>query len=324
MLKKRIDKHKIISFIGIAKNVGKTTALSSFLKNYKNLGVTTIGIDGDEICSLTGKEKQTIYLPAGTFFTTTDVEVRKRDISVKIVENTDIITPYGNIIIAKTEIPDYAQIYGCGSIADTEKVIFKMISRGAKKVLIDGSFNRVSHTKISAGTILVAGVIEGKDYEYAINETKKMVEFMGFKKSNLRPKKTPCIYKNGKEIGLGIDSILGKEDKVIEKLDNVTTHVVFSGAFTSNTLKKFIKFGFDFKKIKIVLNNCCDCLLSYKEYRLLKELGGKIEVLNKTDICGIAVNSFSFSNYINPKKIFKMFKKEFPSIYVFDVMLKCS
>lgn len=320
-----IKKCKIVSFVGLAKNVGKTTALNHFLKYFPRAAVTSIGIDGEfSECSVDGTKKPRISLKEGNLFTTAEESIQKNRLSVRIIEKTNILTPLGHIVIAEAKMPGSYEIYPAGSLQDTQKIAEKFLEIGAEKVFIDGAFFRVSHASISSGCVLVSGSNASMEAEKVISETKRVAEYFSFKGVKLEKREHPYIVENGKIKEISVESAISNEKKIAESVTKGTTHVYLPGAFTPETFDSLKKLGLDFSKVAIVIDDGTKCFLGNTEYNQLLSMGGQINVLNKINLCGIAVNSFSaFLGDFDPKAFLERMKAELKPIEVEDLLL-CS
>lgn len=319
-----IKKCKIVSFVGLAKNVGKTTALNHFLRQLPNTAVTSVGIDEFNDCSIDGTKKPKVFLEKGAFFTATEESLHKNSLAVKIIEKTDSLTPLGHIIIAQAQVPGFYEIYGLGSLDDTKKAAEKFLELGAERVFIDGAFFRMTPANISSGCVLVAGSNANANAGEVIKETKNIVEYFNFEKAKLKKSSTPYIVEEGKVKELGISSILLNEKKAVEKCSDKTSYLYIPGAFAPATFEAFKKLGFKFSQITIVIEDGTRCFLSKEEYGQFLKMGGRIKVLNPINICGIAVNSFStFLKDFEPKEFLRKMREELKPLKVEDVLL-CS
>ena len=72
-LLRQLHQVKTMSIVGMCKNAGKTTVLNWFLSHSPEdhvLGLTSIGRDGESTDVVTGTEKPSIFVPAGTLIAT--------------------------------------------------------------------------------------------------------------------------------------------------------------------------------------------------------------------------------------------------------------
>src|SRR5690554_1770054 len=110
----KIRNKKVISLIGMAKNVGKTTTLNYLIRKLtdKTLGLTSIGRDG-ELRDLTlDIPKPRIYINKGTLIATTTACLELSDFTKQILDSTGIITPLGEVVIVRCLSDGYVELAG--------------------------------------------------------------------------------------------------------------------------------------------------------------------------------------------------------------------
>ena len=316
---------KVISFVGLAKDVGKTTVLNYFLKQLPKTAVTSLGVEGEsEDCNVDCGKKPRVFLEKGSFFTTTEESIQKNGLSVSIIEKTRIVTPLGCVVLAEVRMPGFYEIYGAGSLERTKRIIIKFLEKGAKRVFVDGALFRMGHAGISSGCVLISGSNVNAKAEDVIEETKKVVEYLSFRTLDLEKRKKPYLIDEGKIKEFDFCSVLNNEKKIVESISKKTTHIYIPGAFTSQTFEKFRRLGFEFNKIMIIIDNGTKCFLKRDEYKLFLKMRGRIKVLNSINLCGVAVNSFStFLRDFDPKEFLRVLRNELKPLNVEDVLL-CS
>ena len=85
-----ILKHKSLSIVGLEKNTGKTVCLNYILNRLNQLGthvgVTSIGVDGEQVDSVFATAKPEITLFRGTHFITSEKHYLIRQAVSKLVE----------------------------------------------------------------------------------------------------------------------------------------------------------------------------------------------------------------------------------------------
>ena len=110
-----------MSIVGMCKNAGKTTMLNWLLAHtgrQQVLGLTSIGRDGESTDVVTGTEKPSIFVPAGTLIATAKDMLRLGDVTQEILVTTGIPTPLGEVIIMRARSDGYVQL-AAGSIKNS-------------------------------------------------------------------------------------------------------------------------------------------------------------------------------------------------------------
>jgi len=108
-----IETPKVISIIGLAKNVSKTTTLNYIIKNIGEhyvLGLTSIGRDGEKYDVITDLPKPQIYVKKGTYVVTTRQCFEDSNIKFEVIKNTGFNTPLGEVMILKAQGNGYIEL----------------------------------------------------------------------------------------------------------------------------------------------------------------------------------------------------------------------
>ncbi|MCD6363253.1 MAG: hypothetical protein J7M13_04555 [Synergistetes bacterium] len=149
-----------VGFAGLAKNVGKTTALVSVLDSVRPLrrriALTSIGYDGEDVDNITGLPKPKYFLQEGDLIATARKCIIDR---LKIVRKTGMFTPLGEVIVARLERDMRVVLAGPNKLKDLELLLKMLFEEGADLVLVDGAINRVYPLKVVDKLIVSTGII---------------------------------------------------------------------------------------------------------------------------------------------------------------------
>ncbi|MBY9009402.1 MAG: hypothetical protein KGD74_06020, partial [Candidatus Lokiarchaeota archaeon] len=142
-----VKKHKVISIIGLSKNVSKTTSLNHVIKLLKDkhtIGITSIGRDGEPYDAITQLPKPKIIVENGTIFATAEDSLKNSDIKNELMETTDFTTPLGTINIYKALSKGYVELAGPSMNKQLKNLCNDMRKIGCDVIFIDGAFDRRS------------------------------------------------------------------------------------------------------------------------------------------------------------------------------------
>ena len=126
---KRLDQfarnHDVLSLIGISKNAGKTTVMNHLIRYWtdKALCITSIGLDGEAFDTIAHHEKPRITLYPGMYIVTANDCLKVSTASIRILEETNIRTPMGKIIIGIVEKKGLVLIAGPSTKHEMKKVL---------------------------------------------------------------------------------------------------------------------------------------------------------------------------------------------------------
>ncbi len=144
---KSVEHHKVFSFIGMAKNVGKTTTFNYVIENLQSkfiLGLTSVGRDGESKDIITDQPKPKIFVSSGNLLATAEESLERSELIYEILSKTEISSPIGKIIIIKASDKGYIELSGPSLVQYLVTLCEKLKEYGAELVLIDGAFDRNS------------------------------------------------------------------------------------------------------------------------------------------------------------------------------------
>ncbi|MDY0024263.1 MAG: hypothetical protein RBR66_04975, partial [Candidatus Izemoplasmatales bacterium] len=98
--------------------------MNSFLEDCDcEIAITSIGLDGEELDQVTLLEKPQIIVRPGYFVATASETLTQLTCKYKIVEETDIITAIGKVVIVKIITGGKALVAGPAKVEDISKLI---------------------------------------------------------------------------------------------------------------------------------------------------------------------------------------------------------
>jgi len=177
-----LDGARRIAFVGLAKNTGKTTALTTLIPELgargERLGVTSVGRDG-EIADVLDHtiRKPAVPLPAGSLVATTDA-LLDRGVAHQVVARTGHRTPLGRVVVAELGEPAALEVAGPGTGKGIREISELMLAHGCDRVLIDGSIDRRATAApfVADGVVVATGAVLGSDPETAVRWTRTAVD----------------------------------------------------------------------------------------------------------------------------------------------------
>ncbi len=171
--------------MGLAKNTGKTVALASLLRELRaagrRVGVTSVGRDGEEHDVIDSRiEKPSVLLVGGSLVATTDSLLRASGIPHELIEETDVRTPLGRVLIARLRGEGAIEVAGPSAAEQVRAVSDAMLAHGAEQVLIDGAIDRraASSPDVADGLVMSTGAVLGEDMADVVAQTRDAVELV--------------------------------------------------------------------------------------------------------------------------------------------------
>lgn len=206
-LKQNLEQVRTMSIVGMCKNAGKTTVLNWLLSEAqrgRRLALTSIGRDGESTDVVTGTEKPSIYVPAGTLIATAADMLRLCDITKEIVYTTGIPTPLGEVVVLKARSAGYVQLAGPSMTTQLAHLSGTFFDLGAEQVLIDGALGRKSlgARVVAEGIILCTGASYHMSMEKVVEDTANIYRIMNLPKAETLPPEVEesledCLRQNG-------------------------------------------------------------------------------------------------------------------------------
>jgi hypothetical protein len=174
-----------LAIVGLAKNTGKTEALTTILREHatagRQVGVTSIGRDGEEHDVIDARiSKPRVRLRSGSLVATSGALLRAGEAAHERLVRTGVRTPLGEVVIARMLEPGTVEVAGPSAAADVRAVSEAMRELGADQVLIDGAVDRraASSPAVSDGLLMATGAVLGEQIEQVVAATSDAVELI--------------------------------------------------------------------------------------------------------------------------------------------------
>jgi len=331
------DKYRVISVVGMEKNVGKTVVLNEILEQveYENMvvAITSIGRDGESKDIITATDKPLIYITEGTIFATLELYIEQADIEIEILEITDSITSMGRVIIGKAKQDGYIQIAGPSSNNGIKKVSNKMLEFGANLVIVDGALNRVSSASpaITEATILSTGAVLDRNMKKVVSKTYHQVHLFSLKKVDdeyVNEIIEKALFNNGVSLidnnmkikKLNIKTALNSSKIINKEIDDTIRYIVFSGSLTAKVINEIYEANGG-KDIIFVVRDATKIFVSERELNLFLKLGIKFNVFDEINLLAITINPYSPRGYSFNRIAFKEeMNKYFKNVLIYNVL----
>lgn len=304
-----INEYKIISIIGLAKNVSKTTTLNHILKNLKGkikLGLTSIGRDGERYDVISNFPKPRIFVKKGTYIATAQECYNNSEVSMEIVKNTGISTPMGDVMIVKAVNEGYVEIAGPSINSDLSNVCLELKALGCDLILIDGAFDRKSYAAplISDATILSTGANVSSDLKRVVDITHHTFNLLTLNHEgnpemielsrNLLKKSAVSIVNSDNSVKmLNVATALDAAKEITKNLNDNSNYVIIRGAMTDKLLEELMTLSENYKKVQFLVENGTKLFLSSKTFEKFMKKGGVLKVLSPIKIIAITINPTS-------------------------------
>jgi len=319
---------KIISIIGLEKNVGKTTLLNALLKGMAERGfqtlVLSIGRDGEQIDALEKTRKPGILIYKGSCFISIG-ELIKRPSAVEILEVFDEKVSGSKLILARALQNTQVQLINPGDQKRLNRIIRISIQKsGSHTVFIDGALDRLSHgsSTLIDGVFVCTGVQVEGSLPQVIEKTKTLIANLENQecapeiREIIRSEENKCgsmIVRNHRMNSCIPGAFLDTKE-LDEKIKN-NDIIYTAGVLTDAIIKRFIDKDL---KVTVVLMDGTKCQVSQRYRIKMIRKGILLRVLNTIPVYGLSVNSIGIRRSMNPSKVLTAFQESFKDKWVFD------
>lgn len=170
---------QVLSLVGIAKNVGKTTVLNTLGIAWGDLpvGLLSIGVDGETQDAWSGRAKPEVRVQKGWMVATSGICLQKGQDAWEIIEDLPIDTITGRVYIARANRDTSVKLTGVPTRQWASLCIQRLKSCGCAKVVVDGAYDRkvMASPVWSDGLILVVGASFSPSLPILVKELKEWI-----------------------------------------------------------------------------------------------------------------------------------------------------
>jgi hypothetical protein len=185
LLSEAVAEVRRLAVVGLAKNTGKTVALTTILRELEAsgrvVGVTSIGNDGERRDAIDARiEKPAIGLAAGSLVATTDVLLHRSAADVELVRRTPYRTPVGRVVICRMRAAGALEVAGPVAAEDVGAVAEELVALGAERVLIDGALDRRASASpaVADGVVVATGAVLSTNMDEVVRRTRDAVDLL--------------------------------------------------------------------------------------------------------------------------------------------------
>lgn len=323
----------------MSKNSGKTVALNYLIgEAYDagiNIGLTSIGRDGESIDIVTDTDKPPIFVEEGTLIATSTQMIQLGDANIEILRVTEYRTPLGDIIIGRVRDSGYVQLAGPQLLSEIRIVTDIMLEFGAKFVIIDGALDRISQAApdISEAAILSVGAVLSRDINIVTEEAIHQASTLSLPQvedEDVRSAARDLIDNN--QIGLidkdgeidlvPIKTALGSGHIIAEHIRDESRYLVVPGCLVKNTIEDITRTTRRYKDVEIIIKDGTRVFIQPKDWLKFMKMGIKISVLDGINLVAITLNPYSPTGYyFQPEDFLKKLRSYIKDIPVIDLVL---
>lgn len=304
-----------LSVVGLAKNTGKTETLNYIIRHMQaksvRLGITSIGVDGEQKDACFGTSKPEIEIAENTFFSTSELYYRIKKIDAEIWNVSLRQTSLGRLITACSKSSGKLILSGPSTTLWLKEELAYMHNIGADLCIVDGALSRLSLSSpsITDSMILATGAALATTINEVVKKTKyicdliKLPIYISSHLDDLIAIEQGVYGLNQGELtDLKMTSLFGVTVENITALE--VCHTVFiAGALTEHfmnllTSRKLVS---DFK---LIVKDFTKIFINSMTLNYFFQKGFRLYVLQKPHLLAITINPTSPKGYIlNSEKL---------------------
>ncbi len=288
----RILEARSVAVVGLEKNCGKTECLNYILRSLdtseRNICVTSIGIDGENVDQVTKTHKPEITLRKGMYFSTSEMHYRKRDLISEVRDISCESTALGRVITAKVVSEGKVILSGPSSTAALKRWMAEAESIGVDLTIVDGALSRMSSASpaVTEKLVLATGAALSSNLPTLVAQTAFTVEMIGLEEFD-----SSLEYDDDEQIELS--SMMG-----MQQITATVRRIVISGALTDMFLKKIITtMGDAVKGLEVTVKDFTRIFISPESYRAFLRAGGMLTVEKRSQLIALCVNPVAPNGY---------------------------
>ncbi|MGI6686977.1 MAG: hypothetical protein ACOX6Y_01210 [Christensenellales bacterium] len=290
----------MISIAGNAKNAGKTTVLNALIAAHRGdaLGVSSIGLDGEALDTVSMLPKPSIHLDAGSLVASAMDCVMASEAALDVIGRSQVQTGLGEIIYARVKEPGACLVAGPSTVQGMEQAVGQLKAMGAGKVFIDGAFARASHALSADGLVFVVGAHDGTQMPQVVDKARLQIQRFSLQEAD----EGFHFLENEHRLGwleadltfhpLHLSSALGQEERLIDALPRQARWLWLPGALSPAFARAFVKRRGD-HGCGIVLRSPLALVAEGRELKNLFLLDRPLRVLMGLRLAFVALNPFS-------------------------------
>ena len=307
-----ILRHRSLSIVGLEKNTGKTVCLNYILNRLNTLGVhvgvTSIGVDGEQVDAVFATAKPEITLFQGTHFITSEKHYLIRQAVSRLVAVDSQRTSLGPLVTAEVLIQGKVLLSGAATTAVLKRQIQSFNRLGVDLSIVDGALSRLSLASptVTEAMILATGAAVSANVKQLIAKTRHLYQFIMLDEVE-EPLRTTlgniasglwAIDSEGQVHDLGITSVflIDRSEQDILRFG----HTLFAAGAISDRLLKILTPKA--KDIVLIARDFTKIFVTPEVYTEYTRHGNRLLVLQRSKLIAITLNPTSPQGFLLDSK----------------------
>ncbi len=301
-------KHRSLSIVGLEKNTGKTVCLNYILRRLNDMhvpvGVTSIGVDGEQVDSVFATAKPEVTIYEGSRFITSEQHYMKRQ-AVSVIEHVDSRrTALGPLVTARVLVRGKVLLSGAATTGVLRSQMHQLETAGCRLSIVDGALSRLSLASptVTDCMVLATGAAVSANLKQLVAKTRFLHSMICLDEVSpaLREALGPVenglwgVDDEGRPHDLGIASVflIGSAGKDLLRFG----HTLFaSGAVSDRLLKTLTPLASD---ITLVARDFTKLFITPEAYNDFTRKGNRMLVLQRSKLIAVTLNPTSPQGFL--------------------------
>lgn len=325
--------YRSLSIVGMDKNTGKTVCLNYLLRRLHErgvtVGVTSIGIDGEQVDSVYATAKPEITLYEGTRFITSDLHYRQRRLVSKILSVDRHHTALGALVTAEVLCRGKVILSGAATTAKLRQQIDDFESQGIPLTLVDGALSRLSLASptVTDALVLATGAAVSVNLQQLVSKTRFVCQMVNLPAvdPSLRDQLTPisagvwAIDDEGicHDTGYASALLVGNQASDLFHHGN---RLFLSGVVSDRLLHQVASLP-NIEDITLIARDFTKLFITPETYADFHRRGGRLAVLQQSHLTAVCLNPTSPQGYRLDSRRACATLSEALGLPVYDVMM---
>ena len=276
-----ILKHRSLSIVGLEKNTGKTVCLNYILRRLNEMhvpvGVTSIGVDGEQVDSVFATAKPEVTIYEGSRFITSEQHYMKRQ-AVSVIEHVDSRrTALGPLVTARVLVRGKVLLSGAATTGVLRSQMRQLEAAGCRLSIVDGALSRLSLASptVTDCMVLATGAAVSANLKQLVAKTRFLHSMI-------------CLD----DLGIASVFLIGSAGKDLLRFG----HTLFaSGAVSDRLLKTLTPMASD---ITLVARDFTKLFITPEAYNDFTRKGNRMLVLQRSKLIAVTLNPTSPQGFL--------------------------
>lgn len=325
-----ILRHRSLSIVGLEKNTGKTVCLNYILHRMNELGVhvgvTSIGVDGEQVDAVFATAKPEITLYEGTHFITSERHYLQRQAVTELVAVDSRRTALGPLVTARVLVRGKALLSGAATTGVLRKQIEQLDSMGCSVSIVDGALSRLSLASptVTDALVLATGAAVSANIKQLVARTRFVYNLIQMEEvgSDLRDRLNIIesgiwgVSNEGLPHDLGIRSSF-LIDSQVSSLQSQFSTFFAAGAVTDRLLRTLTA---KCRDITLIARDFTKFFITPEVYTEYTRKGNRLQVLQRSRLLAVTLNPTSPQGFLLDSRRTCDALAEALGVPVYDVM----